>query len=333
MAVIDIIKEKAKGLNSSIIFPEGEDERIIQACSYCVKNKIIKPVLVGNEEIIRSNAKKLNVDLSGFDVVEPAKSPNLDKYAGLYSKMKKMGRDTARAIASSPLFYSALALKSGDAQGMVGGAVFTSGDFVSVSKDIVGLEKGISVPSSIFIMSVPNYEGGEGGSLIFSDASVNPNPTPEELADIAVSSGKTAKKLLDWKPRIAMLSFSTKGSADHKDVCKVKHALEKAKKKAEGMEIDGEFQADTALVESVAKRKIKGEIGPVAGKANILIFPDLDAANIAYKLTQRLAKADAYGPVLQGFLKPISDLSRGATVEDIIGTIAIISVLIKSEKR
>ena len=197
---------------------------------------------------------------------------------------------------------------------------------------MIGLQQGISVPSSFFIMTIPGYKGGEQGALLYADASVNPNPTAEELADIAVISGQTAKKLLNWKPRIAMLSFSTKGSAEHPDVSKVIKATNIAKKKIKGLAIDGELQADSALVMSTAKRKIKEKIGDVAGKANILIFPDLDAGNIAYKLTQILAKANAYGPILQGFAKPVSDLSRGATVEDITGVIAMLSVWSKRWK-
>jgi phosphate acetyltransferase len=212
---------------------------------------------------------------------------------------------------------------------MLGGAVYTSGEFESVCMSVIGVRKGISIPSSFFIMEIPGYEGGEGGALLYADASVSPNPKAACLANIAITTGRTAKGLLGWKPRIAMLSFSTKGSASHPDVEKVAQATEIAKRMAKGtgITVDGELQADAALVLSTAKKKIKGDLGEVAGKANVLIFPDLDAGNIAYKLTQILAGANAYGPILQGFSKPLSDLSRGAKVEDIVGAITIIALM------
>jgi len=318
---------RAKGLNKRIIFPEGEDERIIKAADLAAKQGIIKPILVGNESAIRRTAKKNSVNLAKFKIIEPAKSEKLGKYISLYSKLSKVSRKTAERVVPQPLFYSALTLRAGDADGMIGGIVYTSGDFIAVCKGVIGLRRGIKVPSSFFVMELPGYKGGEKGNLLYSDASVNPNPSAEELADIAISTGQTAKSLLGWKPRVALLSFSTKGSAQHPDVCKVINAVELAKRKAKGMQIDGELQADTALRSEVAKKKIKGNIGKVAGKANVLIFPDLDAGNIAYKLTQILAGAKAYGPILQGFAKPVSDLSRGAKVEDVVGVIKITAVL------
>jgi len=328
-SVIDSFKTRAKGLNKRIIFPEGSDERIIQAAEIARKEKIARPILVGNEAEIRAKARTLGINPSGFEIVEPSKNRKLEKYASLYSKISGTPARTAALIAQQPIFYSALALKSGDADGMLGGAVYTSGDFETVCMGVIGLRKGISIPSSFFIMEIPGYPGGEGGVLLYADASVSPNPLPGCLANIAITTGQTAKALLGWKPRIAMLSFSTKGSASHPDVDKVVKATEIAKKMARGtgIAIDGELQADAALVEATAMKKMGGKIGDVAGKANILIFPDLDAGNIAYKLTQILAGAHAYGPILQGFAKPLSDLSRGAKVEDIVGAIAIIAVM------
>jgi len=310
---VDIIKSiinKAKGLNVKIIFPEGEDDRILKAVEYAVKNKIVKPILIGDETIIRRKSK------IKATIIQPD-----TRYAKLYSKKTKTGKKTAELIVQKPLFYAACAVAAGDAQAMVAGAVYTSGDVIAVSTNVIGMQRGISVPSSYFIMSVPGWQ-----PLIYADASVNPNPGPQELADIAIASGDSGKKLLGWTPKVAMLSFSTKGSAEHPDVCKVIKATELAKKKS-NYNIDGELQADSALIMSTAKKKIKGKLGSVAGRANTLIFPDLDAGNIAYKLTQRLANAAAYGPILQGFSKPVSDLSRGATVEDIVGVIAIIAVI------
>ncbi|MBN2477865.1 phosphotransacetylase [Candidatus Micrarchaeota archaeon] len=333
MGVMEKLKKNAGGLNQRIIFPEGADERIISAAEKARKRKMIKPILVGDAVEIRENAKKLKINLKNFDVIDPKKSGRIGEYSKYYSRLSGTSEKTAMSIVQQPIFYSAVALRKGDADGMIGGLVYTSGDFIAVCKGVIGMEKGITVPSSFFIMDIPEYEGGEGGVLVYSDASVNPNPTAEELADIAVATGNSVKKLLKWKPRIAMLSFSTRGSADHPDVCKVVAALEIAKKKGRGIEIDGEFQADSALVLKTAKRKIKGKVGKVAGKANVLIFPDLDAGNISYKLTQILADADAYGPILQGFSKPLSDLSRGATVEDILGAIAVVSIIAGRRKK
>lgn len=325
MDIIGKIKTKAKNLNKKLIFPEGEDERILRAVEFAAKKRIIKPIIIGNETDIKSKAKKLKINLKNIEIINPVKSKNIKRYASIYSKKTKTTKKTAELIVQKPLFFSALALAAGDADGMVAGAVYTSGEVIAVSQEIIGLKKGIAVPSSFFIMTIPDYTGGENGAMLYADASVNPSPSAQELADIAIASGNTAKMLLGWKPRIAMLSFSTKGSAEHQDVCRVIKATEIARKKAKNLMIDGELQADAALVPSTARKKIKGDIGAVAGKANILIFPDLDAGNIAYKLTQILAKANAYGPILQGFAKPVADLSRGATVEDIVGVISIIS--------
>lgn len=333
MGIIDTLKKRARNLNKRIIFPEGEDERIIEAAVKTKKKKMIKPILVGCESEIKRKAKKLGVSLKGFEIIEPSKSKKLREYVVLYSKLTKTPQRTAMQIVQQPIFFSALALESGDADGMIGGLVYTSGDFIAVCKRVIGLRKGISIPSSFFLMEIPGYKGGEKGVLLYSDASVNPNPSAKELADIAVVTGETAKMLLGWQPRIAMLSFSTKGSAIYPDVSKVVEALEIAKKKVGDMKIDGEFQADSALVLSTAKRKIKGDLGSVAGCSNVLIFPDLDAGNISYKLTQILAGANAYGPVLQGFAKPLSDLSRGAKVDDITGVIAIVVVIANRWKK
>ncbi|NYZ74198.1 phosphate acetyltransferase [Candidatus Micrarchaeota archaeon] len=329
--IISALRRKADGLDKRIIFPEGSDERIIRAAAIAKKDKVARPILVGKENEIRAAARKLGIGLDGFEIIEPSKSKKLVKYASLYSRISRTPARTAMLIAQQPIFYSALALRNGDADGMLGGAVYSSAEFESVCMSVIGLRKGIGIPSSFFIMEIPGYAGGEGGVLLYADASVSPNPLPGCLANIAIATGQSAKELLGWKPRVAMLSFSTKGSAAHPDVEKVAEATEIAKRKAKGkgIIIDGELQADAALVLSTAQKKIKGDIGEVAGKANVLIFPDLDAGNIAYKLTQILAGAKAYGPILQGFRKPLSDLSRGATVEDIVGAITIIAVMAK----
>ncbi len=332
MELIKKIISQSRNLNKKFVFPEGEDERILRAVNLAVKQKIIKPILLGDEDEIKKLARKNKINLSKIKIINPRKNKNLEKYTNFYSKKNKISLKTAELISQKPLFFASLMLANGDADCMIAGAVYSSEEVIAVSKDIIGLQKNISVPSSFFLMSVPNYSGGEKGNILYSDASVNPNPTAEELADIAIVTGQTAKKLFGWNPKVALLSFSTYGSADHPDVQKVVQATKFAKAKSKWMNIEGELQADSALVLDVAKKKIKGKLGTVAGKANALIFPDLDAGNIAYKLTQRLANAKAYGPILQGFAKPISDLSRGATVEDIFGVIALLSIWSEKSK-
>jgi len=237
---------------------------------------------------------------------------------------RRITKGMAEKLLRRTLYYSAMMVTAGDAKGMVAGCTSLTATVVVASQLMIGLREGISSPSSFFIMSVPDCPYGENGNFIYADAGVNPDPTPQELAEIAIASAQSAIDL-GWQPRIAMLSFSTKGSANHKRVDKVIEATKIAKEMAPDLMIDGEFQLDSAIVPQVAERKVK-EPSDVAGRANILIFPDLDAGNISYKITQYLAKAEAYGPLLQGFNKPVNDLSRGASVDDIVGVIAFTSV-------
>ncbi len=252
-------------------------------------------------------------------------SSKLDEYARQYSKDRDLPIGAARLILSKPVYFGAMMVKTGDADAMVAGIATPSEEVVMASELFIGMQEKISTPSAFFLMEIPGFEGEEGNLLIFADAALNPNPTPDQLADIAISSARSARKLLGWEPRIAFLSFSTKGSAMHPDVDKVVEAVRIAREHEPDVLIDGELQADAAIIPEVARKKTDGT-SSVAGRANILIFPDLDAGNIGYKLVQRLTKGAAYGPFLQGFARPVSDLSRGAAVGDIIGATILVVI-------
>ena len=327
MNLIDEIKEKALKKPTKIVLAEGEDERTIKATLIALNDGIFIPVMVGNKDRIKTLANTLNLKLDNIEIIDPESFP-LEKYINLYIKSrsgKHITEGMAEKLLRRPLYFAAMMVTAGDVNGMVAGCTSLTATVVKASQIMIGLKEGVSAPSSFFIMSVPNCPYGENGNFIYADAGVNPDPTPQELAEIAILSAETAHNLLGWEPRVAMLSFSTKGSAGHKKVDKVIEATKLAKEMAPNLLIDGEFQLDSAIVPEVAKRKVK-DPSSVAGNANVLIFPDLDAGNVSYKLTQYLAKAEAYGPLLQGFAKPVNDLSRGASVNDIVGVIAVTSV-------
>ena len=327
MSVLDSIKEKAKADVKHILLPEGSEERTVQAARIITDEKIAKVTLLGDEEEIKKVAEKFNVCLCGIDIINPLTDPDFEHYAnGFYElrKAKGMTPEKARETIKNTLFYACMMIKEDKADGMVSGAINTTGNTLRPGLQIIKMAKGINTISSCFIMEIPNKEYGDNGLMLFGDCAININPNPDELASIAIATANTAKTLLGMDPKVAMLSFSTKGSAKHENVDKVTAALAKVKELAPDLDVDGELQADAAMVPKVAALKAPGS--KVAGHANVLIFPDLQAGNIGYKLVQRLAGAEAVGPVSQGFAKPINDLSRGCSIADIVSVVAITAV-------
>jgi phosphate acetyltransferase len=327
MALMEEIKAKARANKKTIVLPEGEEIRTIKAAEIIVKEGLANLIMLGDEEKIMSIAKENGVSLDGVKIINPKKSEKLEFYANqLYEIRKNKGMTPEKALETvkDEMYFGTMMVKMKDADGMVSGAIHSTGDLLRPAMQIIKTAPGVSIASSFFIMEVPNPNFGDNGLFIFADCAVNPNPTAEELASIAVASAMNAKNLCGMEPRVAMLSFSTKGSAKHELVDKVIEATKIAKEMAPDLMIDGELQLDAAIVPKVAELKAPGS--QVAGKANVLIFPDLQSGNIGYKLVQRLANAEAIGPICQGFAAPVNDLSRGCSVEDIVNVVAITAV-------
>ncbi len=329
MGLVDQIKEKARSNRQTVVLPEGYDDRMVEAAGKIVADGLADIVLLGEPEKLRARADELGASLEGVTLLAPAQAEQLDDYvAELVELRQKKGLNAEQArellTADDNLFFAAMMVRKGDAGGAVAGAYNTTGDVLRAAFQVIGTAPGMKTVSSVFLMVTKNPDFGENGILLFADCAVNPNPNAQALAEIAVSTAQSCKSFLGVDARVGMLSFSTKGSASHPDADKVLEALEIAKKLAPELQIDGELQADAALLPKVGNKKAPGS--PVAGKANTLIFPDLDAGNIAYKLVERVAGAEAVGPIVQGLAKPVNDLSRGCSVEDIISVSAITAV-------
>jgi phosphate acetyltransferase len=324
--IIEIIKAKAVSLAKTIVLPESEDDRVIKAAELIVKEKIAKVILVGNEETLKKSAASLNVNLEGITIVDPKTCDKRDIYVEEFFKMREkkgITKDKAfEIITTEQRYFGAMMVRMGDADGMVAGSNSPTADVIRAALHVIGTKPGLKTVSSCFVMVTPKKEYGKDGVFVFSDCGVVPDPTSEQLADIACSAAESARNLAGIAyPKVALLTFSSKGSASHPDVDKVIAAVEILKSRNVDFEFDGELQADAAIVPSIGSKKAPGS--KVAGNANVLVFPTLEAGNIGYKLVERFSGAQAYGPLLQGLAKPVNDLSRGCSVEDIVNVAAI----------
>ncbi|KAA3632179.1 MAG: phosphotransacetylase [Proteobacteria bacterium] len=325
MKIIDRLIQSAKENPGRVVLPEGSEPRILHAARRLLDEGIAKPVLLGDHDKIETEAKRINVSLAGIDVrdTRATADPELMDLLELYRAERPGTRiEVARRLLRKPLFFGGMMVKKGDAEAMIAGTAHPTARVIEAGLMTVGAEEGINTPSSFFLIVLPEFNGEKDKPLVYADCGVVIEPDASQLSDIAIASSRSASLLLDETPRVAFLSFSTKGSAQHSRIEIVKDALQMTRERVPDLLADGEFQVDSALVPRVAATKVK-EPSDVAGKANVLIFPDLNSGNIAYKLTQYLAGAAAIGPILQGFSRPVCDLSRGASVDDIIAAAAI----------
>jgi len=324
MNVMEQIYAKAREAKLTICLPEAEDVRTLQAAEMVMKEGLANIILIQKEELIEKALKESGADISGCQIIDPTKSPDYDRYVAEFCKMREkkgMTMEKAAETIAQPLYFGCMMVNDGKADGQVSGASHSTADTIRPALQILKTAPGCKCVSAFFLMIVPDCPYGENGVFIYADCGLVINPNPDELAEIAIQSSITMEKLCGIDPKVAMLSLSTKGSAKDPIIDKVIEATNIAKERCPDLCLDGELQADAALIEAIGASKAPGS--PVAGKANVLIFPDLNCGNIAYKLTERLAKAEAYGPVLQGIKKPVNDLSRGCKASDIMNVVAI----------
>lgn len=329
MNFIENIKNRAKQEIKTIVLPEAEDIRTLKATQIALKEKYANIVLVGNEEIIKQKAQENNINIEGATIINPQTSKDYEKYAQLLYELRKnkgMTIEQAKELVLNPVYFGMLMVKDEEtkADGLVSGAVHSTADTLRPALQILKTAPDTKLVSAFFVMVVPDCEYGENGTFIFGDAGLNENPNPDQLSEIAISSSKSFTQLVQKEPKVAMLSYSSHGSAHSELTEKVIEATNLLKEKEPNLIADGELQLDAAIIPEVAASK--APTSPLKGEANVLIFPNLDAGNIGYKLVQRLGKAEAYGPLCQGIAKPVNDLSRGCSAEDIAGVIAITAV-------
>lgn len=331
MSFIENIKQRAKQDIKTIILPEAEDKRVLEAASKVVAQGFAKVILIGDKEQIEKDSKENNIDLSEVEIIDIKSSSKKQEYAQKLFELRQakgMTQEEASKLIEEPVYFGMMMLKNGEADGLVSGAAHSTSNTLRPALQILKTAPNTKLVSAFFVMCVPNCEYGEHGTFIYGDSGLNQNPNADELSEIAISSAKSFKSLVEAEPKVAMLSYSTYGSAKSELTEKVIEATKLVKEKAPDLLVDGELQVDAAIIPEVSKSKAPGS--PIEGNANVLIFPDLNAGNIGYKLTQRLAKAEAYGPLCQGIAKPVNDLSRGCSADDIVGVVAITAVQAQS---